>query len=73
VKSGDRIRLSVSRREIALLVSDEELARRAKEMPLQMPAAERGYEKLFQQSVTQADQGVDFDFLRAPQRKGAVP
>jgi dihydroxy-acid dehydratase len=42
-------------------------------MPLQMPAAERGYEKLFQQSVTQADQGVDFDFLRAPQRKGAVP
>ena len=25
-----------------------------------MPQAERGYEKLFQQSVTQADQGVDF-------------
>ena len=29
VRSGDRIRLSVRAREIALLVSDEELARRA--------------------------------------------
>jgi dihydroxy-acid dehydratase len=73
VKSGDRIRLSVSKREISLLVSDEELARRAKEMPLQMPQAERGYEKLFQQTVTQADQGADFDFLRSPQRKGTIP
>src|SRR5450631_971031 len=30
VQSGDRIRLSVSRRELSLLVSDEELARRAR-------------------------------------------
>jgi dihydroxy-acid dehydratase len=73
VKNGDRIRLSVSKREISLLVSDDELARRAKEMPIQAPQPERGYEKLFQQTVTQADQGVDFDFLRAPQRKGTIP
>jgi dihydroxy-acid dehydratase len=29
------------------------------------PTAGRGYQKLFLDTVTQADQGVDFDFLRA--------
>jgi dihydroxy-acid dehydratase len=66
VQSGDRIRLSVKNREIALLISDEELARRMKEAPVQMPTASRGYRKLFLQSVLQADQGVDFDFLMPP-------
>jgi dihydroxy-acid dehydratase len=65
VRSGDRIRLSVSRREVNLLVTDEELARRAIETPVVTPTASRGYRKLFLQSVTQADLGVDFDFLRA--------
>jgi len=73
VRSGDRIRLSVSRREISLLVSDEELARRAKANPVTPPAAERGYRKLFLTTVTQADKGVDFDFLRAPQTRERVP
>ncbi len=72
-KSGDRIRLSVSRRELRLLVTDEELARRAQAAPVVPPGAERGYRKLFLQSVTQADQGVDFDFLRAPQTRGRIP
>jgi dihydroxy-acid dehydratase len=66
VRSGDRIRLSVKNREISVLVSDEELARRAKEKPVKQPTAPRGYRKLFLQTVTQADTGVDFDFLRAP-------
>ncbi|WP_432725912.1 IlvD/Edd family dehydratase [Variovorax sp. W6] len=73
VRSGDRIRLSVANREISLLVSDEELARRAKESPVVEPTAERGYRKLFLQTVTQADKGVDFDFLRAPDTTGKVP
>jgi dihydroxy-acid dehydratase len=73
VRSGDRIRISVSRREIALLVSDEELARRAKEHPVREPRAERGYRKLFLETVMQADKGVDFDFLAAPQVRGRVP
>lgn len=73
VRSGDRIRLSVNRREISLLVSDEELARRAQEQPVQVPRAERGYRKLFLETVTQADKGVDFDFLAAPQVRGRVP
>ncbi|MBO9649216.1 MAG: dihydroxy-acid dehydratase [Variovorax sp.] len=70
VRSGDRIRLSVANRELSLLVTDEELARRARECPITEPTAERGYRKLFLQSVTQADQGADFDFLRAPKKAG---
>jgi dihydroxy-acid dehydratase len=73
VRNGDRIRLSVSRREIALLVTDAELARRARDNPVVAPTAERGYRKLFLATVTQADQGVDFDFLRAPHTRGQVP
>jgi dihydroxy-acid dehydratase len=64
VQSGDRIRLDVSAREISLLVSDEELERRRKERPVKPPTAPRGYLKLFLDTVTQADKGVDFDFLR---------
>jgi dihydroxy-acid dehydratase len=64
VRSGDRIRLDVEARELRLLVSDEEMARRRKAQPVSEPKAARGYLKLFLQSVTQADRGVDFDFLR---------
>src|SRR5450631_900989 len=67
VRNGDRIRLSVKGREIALLVSDAELAQRAQDHPVVEPTADRGYRKLFLQTVLQADKGVDFDFLRAPQ------
>ncbi|KJK20731.1 dihydroxy-acid dehydratase [Burkholderiaceae bacterium 16] len=73
VRSGDRIRLSVARREISLLVDDAELARRAAEHEVVRPTAERGYRKLFLATVTQADQGVDFDFLRAAQTNETVP
>ncbi len=68
VRSGDRIRLSVKDRSIALLIADEELAQRARSNPVSPPEAPRGYRKLFLQSVTQADRGVDFDFLRAEPR-----
>ncbi len=74
VRDGDRIRLSVSRRSLELLVSAEELAQRAVECPVQPPTAARGYKKLFLQSALQADQGVDFDFLRsAPTPKEGAP
>jgi dihydroxy-acid dehydratase len=73
VRNGDRIRLSVERREISLLVSDAELGKRAKANPVQVPTADRGYRKLFFTTVTQADKGVDFDFLAAPEMKGRVP
>src|SRR6185503_11935169 len=64
VRSGDRIRLDVAKRELSLLVADDEMSRRRKAQPLREPRAARGYLKLFLEHVTQADQGVDFDFLR---------
>ncbi|TFZ00681.1 dihydroxy-acid dehydratase [Ramlibacter henchirensis] len=73
VRTGDRIRLSVSRRELTLLVSEQVLARRTQEAPPVPPAAERGYRKLFLATVTQADEGVDFDFLRPPKPVGTIP
>ena len=74
VHNGDRIRLSVARRELQMLVSDEELAERAAQMPPRTAdPKERGYRKLFLSNVTQADQGCDFDFLRAAEFSGSVP
>ena len=73
VRNGDRIRLSVSKREISLLVSDAELAQRARQNPITPPTADRGYRKLFLQTVTQADQGADFDFLRPEHFTEKVP
>src|SRR5579859_7713496 len=62
VQTGDRIRLDVEKRELSLLVADAELAKRRQSRPVAEPSAPRGYLKLFLESVTQADQGVDFDF-----------
>jgi len=73
VRNGDRIRLSVRARELALLVDDAELARRAAAPRPAAPTAERGYRKLFLESVTQADEGADFSFLRAAGTRGRVP
>jgi dihydroxy-acid dehydratase len=73
VRNGDRIRLSVQNREISLLIPDEELTKRMQENPITSPTAERGYKKLFLDTVTQADQGVDFDFLRAAKMVGKTP
>jgi len=64
VQNGDRIRLSVKDRRFDLLVSEEELAkRRAAWRPVD--AEKRGYAKLYQDHVLQADEGCDFDFLRS--------
>ncbi len=75
VRTGDRIRLSVARRELSLLVDETELQRRAAEWraPAPQPGHERGYRKLYLSTVTQADQGCDFDFLRHPENTGKTP
>ena len=73
VRTGDRIRLSLRKRALTLCVDDTELARRARALPPAPALPERGYRRLFMQSVLQADEGADFDFLRPPQEKGSVP
>lgn len=68
VASGDMIRLDVPARRIELLVDEAELSRRRAALPAsERPAwAERGYARLFHDSVTQADEGCDFDFMMRP-------
>jgi dihydroxy-acid dehydratase len=63
VRDGDRIRLSVKRRSIELLVDDAELKKRAAAAPPRPKAPERGYAKLFADEITGADEGCDFRFL----------
>ena len=68
VRTGDRIRLSVASKTLALLVDESELARRRDERAARVAneaVPQRGYAKLYKTSVLQADQGCDFDFLRA--------
>ena len=64
VRSGDRIRLSVSQRRLDLMVSESALAGRKQALRRPAPAPARGYARLYMQSVLQAEQGCDFDFLR---------
>ena len=66
VRTGDRIRLDVAARSLQLLVPDEELAQRRAAWQPPPPAAARGYTRLYQQHVTQAHEGCDFDFLQGP-------
>ncbi len=64
VRDGDRIRLSVKERRLDLLVDEKELAtRRAEVSKIPVPKAPRGYDRLFRETVLQAPQGCDFDFL----------
>jgi dihydroxy-acid dehydratase len=63
VRNGDRIRLSVKERRIALLVDDAELKKRAAASTEQVKTPERGYAKLFAEQILGADEGCDFKFL----------
>ena len=63
VRDGDLIELDVPARKLELKVSDEELARRRAAWTRPQPRYERGFGALYQQHITQADQGCDFDFL----------
>jgi len=63
VETGDEILLDVAARKLELLVSADELARRARHFTPPPPHYTRGYGRLFLDHVTQADLGCDFDFL----------
>ncbi len=66
VQNGDQILLDVEARRLELLIDDSELQQRLaalKQSPPQRETPQRGYAKLFEDCVLQADQGCDFDFL----------
>lgn len=66
VQNGDMITIDVPGRSLTLDVPAEEIARRLAALPPAPETAARGYERLYAEHVLQADEGVDFDFLRAP-------
>lgn len=63
VQAGDWIELDVPGRRLTLHVGEDELARRRAAWCAPAPAYRRGYGQLFLEHVTQAPEGVDFDFL----------
>lgn len=63
VRTGDRIRLSVRDRRLELLVAAEELDRRRADQPVETRLPDRGYDRLYQQEILQAEDGCDFRFL----------
>ncbi|HEY7251666.1 MAG TPA: IlvD/Edd family dehydratase [Methylomirabilota bacterium] len=64
VQSGDEIELNVPERRLTLRVSDEEIARRRAAWTPRPDGVTSGYLRMFLDHVLQADEGVDFDFLR---------
>ncbi len=63
VETGDEIEVDVARRRLHLHVSEEELARRRAVWVAPPPRYARGYGRMFQEHIGQADSGCDFDFL----------
>ena len=67
VKNGDKIKISVENRSIDLLVDEAELENRRQKLVSNVTTKyNRGYKKLYYETVLQADGGCDFDFLRDP-------
>src|SRR3984893_11472675 len=66
VQNGDEILFDGPKRQLELLVTEEELALRAESWRKRRPVPKysRGYYSLYIQHVLQADQGCDLDFLR---------
>jgi dihydroxy-acid dehydratase len=63
VRDGDEIELDTAGRTLTLHVSRAELARRRAAWVAPALAFTRGYGKLYQEHVMQANEGADFDFL----------
>jgi dihydroxy-acid dehydratase len=63
VRDGDMISLDVPNRSLTLEIDDAELEKRLALWAQPESPYERGYYKLYINSVLQADQGCDFDFL----------
>ena len=65
IRDGDMIEIDVTNRKLNLLITEEELEERVNTHKNGAPEFRRGYKWLHAQHILQADQGCDFDFLRA--------
>ena len=65
VETGDEIEVDVARRLIHLHVGEETLAHRRGAWKPLPPRYERGYGRMYQEHIGQADDGCDFDFLES--------
>jgi L-arabonate dehydrase len=63
VRNGDVIEIDVERRTLHLHIEDAELAQRRSQWRAPAPHTDRGWVKLYCDTVLQADEGVDLDFL----------
>jgi len=64
VRDGDRIRISLRQKRIDVLLSEEDLSRRLRAfVPPALPA--RGYARIYAQQMLGAEDGCDFECLRA--------
>jgi L-arabonate dehydrase len=75
LETGDTIVLDYPNRRIDVDLSDQELAERRDRLRDAAPPSvpERGFARLYVDSVTQADTGCDFDFLRLPESRRSYP
>ncbi len=64
VQTGDIVELDVEERRLTLKVDDAELARRRVAWRAPEQPFTRGFTRLYQEHVTQAHEGCDFDFLQ---------
>ncbi len=62
-RTGDRIRFDGPERQLNLLVAQQELAKRRQAWQPTQKRADRGWVRLYQEHVQQADKGCDLDFL----------
>jgi dihydroxy-acid dehydratase len=66
VQDGDLIELDLPARTLTLCVHEDTLAQRRAQWQAAPSPYTRGYTRLYQQHVTQAHLGCDFDFLQGP-------
>ncbi|RIV17132.1 hypothetical protein D2Q93_16025 [Alicyclobacillaceae bacterium I2511] len=64
IETGDLITLDVPNRILSVALDDAQLARRRAAWQPRFDKAARGWTRLYQEHVLQADLGCDFDFLR---------
>jgi L-arabonate dehydrase len=72
VRTGDQIELDVNRRSLELLISDDEMQARLKVWKAPKQHFTRGYGKLYEERVLQANEGCDFDFLVDSDKKEMI-